>query len=424
MNLARLHCHQLQQEFEGWCRTRAHDLPAGANKVLPPCVEVGPQDLRRIAIPKLRHDYKGLVPKKDRDQKLLVLDLDQTLVTSREVGSSITKTSPGQGAGATDACADNLPTPSAMVQCGTTQKNVWFRPGLKTFLEECTARFQVVIYTGSGALHCQPIVQEITKLSPKIDIGTVICGQENLLAVHYKAPVSYTRGSAEYTTLTTLSKDLRILGRPLSRIIFVDDMAKFQAYFMRNSILIKPFWGHPDDCELEKLLGFLKELAQDGVSDVRRLIEGRNGHEGEQAGGRRVRGPYLHACQAGGALCNSNCSERHKKYEGPKSGAVGKRGGASSRPADQQKGVPSWNSSVECAVYSWSSSLECAVHRQATSLECAECGAYSWSSNLECGAYSRRSRYECAAYSRSSSFKCAAYSQSRSSRMCSAQLEQ
>lgn len=66
-------------------------------------------------------------------------------------------------------------------------------------------------------------------------------------------------------------KDLSKLGRRLDRILIVDHDAEAFRLQPENGILIKPFEGEPNDCELADLLDFLKAAAA-SPGDLRQFV--------------------------------------------------------------------------------------------------------------------------------------------------------
>ncbi len=64
-------------------------------------------------------------------------------------------------------------------------------------------------------------------------------------------------------------KDLSRVGRPLARIIIVDNLAENFQLQPENGILIKSWIDDPNDTALEELAPLLKEIAKKRVPDVR-----------------------------------------------------------------------------------------------------------------------------------------------------------
>lgn len=68
-------------------------------------------------------------------------------------------------------------------------------------------------------------------------------------------------------------KDLRVLGRDLSKIILVDNLAKNFELQKENGYLIEDFVDSSEDTELEKLEEFLKIILSINPEDIRPYIK-------------------------------------------------------------------------------------------------------------------------------------------------------
>eukprot|EP00930_Biecheleria_cincta_P073059 TRINITY_DN60384_c0_g1_i1.p1 TRINITY_DN60384_c0_g1~~TRINITY_DN60384_c0_g1_i1.p1 ORF type:complete len:337 (-),score=38.19 TRINITY_DN60384_c0_g1_i1:266-1276(-) len=69
-----------------------------------------------------------------------------------------------------------------------------------------------------------------------------------------------------------LVKDLSILGRPLSRIVLIDDCPFCFAYQLDNGVHVEPWVGQENDAQLLSLLPLLKFLASQPTQDVRPVL--------------------------------------------------------------------------------------------------------------------------------------------------------
>ena len=120
------------------------------------------------------------------------------------------------------------------------------RPGVERFLTEVSERFEVVLFTASSAGHADAALRAI-------DSGSRI----NLRL--------YREQTQNYI------KDLRTLGRDLSRVCIVDNNPYSFSKQPQNGIQIATWKGDPDDQALISLLPFLINLANSN-QDVRHYI--------------------------------------------------------------------------------------------------------------------------------------------------------
>jgi TFIIF-interacting CTD phosphatase-like protein len=67
-------------------------------------------------------------------------------------------------------------------------------------------------------------------------------------------------------------KDLRLIGRDLSKTIIIDNLPENFCLTPDNGIPIPDFCGEFEDNELPKILDFLTEIARNRVPDVRPVV--------------------------------------------------------------------------------------------------------------------------------------------------------
>lgn len=115
------------------------------------------------------------------------------------------------------------------------------RPYLKEFLEFVATRFEVVIFTASLRLYCDPLMD---CLDPENRLG-----RKRLFRDHC------TPKNRAYI------KDLSLLGRPLEKIAIIDNSPVAYYFQPRNAIPILSWFDDPKDEELLKLLPLLGQLA-------------------------------------------------------------------------------------------------------------------------------------------------------------------
>ena len=159
----------------------------------------------------------------------LVLDLDETLVHSEMVPTF---------------------TPDSIFKISLNSElyniYVYYRPGLIGFLNSVCNIFEVVIFTAS----MKPYAEQVLKaLDPY-----------NRLKYRFYRDCC-TEMDGNYV------KDLRVLGRDLSKVIIIDNSDISFSFQPENGILIKSWFNDQTDRELETIQQFLMSLA--GCEDVR-----------------------------------------------------------------------------------------------------------------------------------------------------------
>lgn len=165
----------------------------------------------------------------------LVLDLDGTLVECRP--------------------PDNEPSESVAeahtalkVQLEHSQHTVYFRPKAHVFLATVAHMFEVVIFTASLKSYAD---QVLDYLDPDGKLISARLYREHCL------PVSCGPGQVVFI------KDMSVLGRPIDRIILVDDSPISHIMTPDNGIIVSPWTAEEDrDDELLKLLVCLRECCE------------------------------------------------------------------------------------------------------------------------------------------------------------------
>lgn len=160
-----------------------------------------------------------------RFDKLLVLDLDETLIHSTE--SPLSRTP--------DFTVDPY--------------FVYTRPHLDTFVRTCLAWFETGVWTSATEDYARQVVARIFP-DPSV--------------------LSFVRSSDAQKTTTQAVKNLSELekkGYPLEKIVVVDDSPLKHIYHQGNLVCVKEYRGDPADRELPRLTRFLEILGD--APDVR-----------------------------------------------------------------------------------------------------------------------------------------------------------
>jgi len=165
--------------------------------------------------------------------KLLVLDLDETLVHS-----GFSK-------------PDNYDH-EVIIRHKNTEYIIYVqkRPGFDFFMENVIQQFDVCIFTASLAEYSIPVIKRILPSFPESNILT----REHCIQIQ-----------------RILVKDLSIFKRDFSNIIIVDNSPLSFQMNIENGIVVPAFVGDPtDDYLLNELLPYVQEL--DKCEDVREKI--------------------------------------------------------------------------------------------------------------------------------------------------------
>jgi len=174
-----------------------------------------------------------------KGKKVLVLDLDETLVHST---------------------FEPIENPDLVlpvrIQGMTYRINVIKRPGAEEFLARVKGLFEVVVFTASLAEYAEPLVQI---LDPTGSVTSLL----------YRQHCTPLNG--------IYVKDLSLIGRDMKDIILVDNSPNSFLFQPENAYHIKNFFDDKSDRELMRLAEFLDNIMK--VSDVRPIEELRKRYE-------------------------------------------------------------------------------------------------------------------------------------------------
>lgn len=168
-----------------------------------------------------------------RFDKLLVLDLDETLVHANE----------RPVAGTADFELFGY--------------HVYRRPGLDAFLEAMFDAFTVGVWTASSEDYAQLVLARI------LDVSRLRFVFASDRCTHWTDPETWERHK-----LKDLRK-LRKLGFPKERILVVDDSPEKLQRSYGNLVRVAPFEGDPSDDELSHLARYLMALGE--VENIRAI---------------------------------------------------------------------------------------------------------------------------------------------------------
>lgn len=167
-------------------------------------------------------------PAPEDGRKTVILDMDETLVHAA-------------------AFPPHPQTDSFKLEDSTY---VYKRPGLDSFLGYCKEYFEVFIYTFAERGYAEPILD---KIAPWLD-------EDHRL---YRDSCFIKDG--------TVFKDLDMLGRDMQKLILIEDNKKALKFYPKNTLVVLPWMGTPNDKELTTWVPEVMEMCH-AASDVQKVI--------------------------------------------------------------------------------------------------------------------------------------------------------
>lgn len=177
----------------------------------------------------------------DKCKKLLILDIDQTLLYSEAPSNRSVSGNPRR-------------EPDFQVEVGRPPvlQKVWLRPGLTCFLQEVGELYDVIVFSVGSSSYVRAMVQ-------RIDPGQKYIKEyfSRQHVTEYLHPVSPDKGVIYVKDFTPI-----VEGKGLENVVIVDDGFYSTALHKQNTIRIKEFKGQASDFELDMLAGLLRDIAR------------------------------------------------------------------------------------------------------------------------------------------------------------------
>lgn len=179
-----------------------------------------------------------------KKKKLLVLDVDETLIHASET---------------------ILDRPPDFTVFGYS---VYRRPHLSNFLMVCFEHFEVGVWSSASDDYLAEVVQAIF---PDPDRLQFVWGVSRICRrfLRPETPYGWDATSGEFHYLKPLKKLKRRFGLSLNDMIVVDDTLQKASENYGNAIYPAPFFGDPEDNELQLLASYLITLKD--RTDIRKL---------------------------------------------------------------------------------------------------------------------------------------------------------
>ncbi len=169
----------------------------------------------------------------DLERKLLILDLDETLIYATE---------------------ENLERePDFRV----AQYSVYKRPFVESFLDFCFEHFDVAVWTSSTTNYAKEIIKNIFDSKHKM----------SFIWARSRCTVRFDE-EREQVYEKKITK-VRRRGYDLKLVIVVDDSPEKWRSSYGNLVRVKPFFGETEDDELKHLTVYLEKLK--GVENIRKI---------------------------------------------------------------------------------------------------------------------------------------------------------
>lgn len=183
------------------------------------------------------------------ERKILVLDLDETLVHSCYVDPESNEVVGCNFVPAT-AVPDYMMSITIVANLQPIEFQVYKRPHVDEFLDFVSKWYDVVIYTASMEPYASSVVD-------KLDAGRGIF-RRRFYRQHCNSATNF------------VSKNLYMVERDLTRVFIIDNSPSAYRDFPQNAIPIKTYIYDPNDQELLNLLPFLDALRF--TKDVRSIL--------------------------------------------------------------------------------------------------------------------------------------------------------
>jgi TFIIF-interacting CTD phosphatase-like protein len=168
------------------------------------------------------------------EKKLLILDLDETLIYATEE--------------VLERQEDFMVGPYF----------VYKRPFLQEFIEFCRENFDIAVWTSSTQNYAVEIVNEIFPNPNEL----------KFLWSRLRCTISFDEEERESFLEKKMTK-VRKRGYDLNKVIVVDDLPQVWRNSYGNLVHTKSFFGEPEDNELEKLIVYLERLKL--VENIRKI---------------------------------------------------------------------------------------------------------------------------------------------------------
>lgn len=233
-------------------------VPVERSRSPSPAGTPAPQDLLRSPSSSPRYSLpppRTLLPVNIKP-KLLVLDLDETLIHSvlRTLRALLAGTGTFQTT-TVEVRLPNLPAP--------TLYHVFKRPFCDQFLRTVSAWYELVVFTASVQEYADPVIDWLEMEGIQFSRR------------YYRQHCTYREGVGYIKDMSVVCAGGTELGRDLLAVVIVDNLPVSFAMHTSNALQVEGWVNDPNDLELMQLVPVLRGIR--ATTDVRAVLGLRNG---------------------------------------------------------------------------------------------------------------------------------------------------
>ena len=208
--------------------------------------------------------YKNNIENKNENKKILVIDLDETLIhTSFQIiKNPDLKVELDSNTNNKKNTAENNNSNADASISKKVEAYIRIRPGVDKFLSQMSKYYDIYVYSASSKNYLNTIIKNIDKNNI---IKQCYCRDDCIMYVEdYEEDFDKPNNKYKYI------KDLKKINKELRNIVFIDNNVISFKLQEKNGIPIKSWFDDYEDIELYKLIPILKNLS--GFYDVREEI--------------------------------------------------------------------------------------------------------------------------------------------------------
>ncbi|MBV6624580.1 MAG: HAD family hydrolase [Rivularia sp. (in: Bacteria)] len=180
----------------------------------------------------------NFVKNRPKYNKLLILDIDETLIYSSETQLERTP----------DFKLDEY--------------FVYIRPGLEEFISNCSKLFYLAVWTASGSDYAHEVIKNI--FPKELQLEFIFTGERCLVKRNLDLDI---------IEIFKPLKKVKKKGYSLNHVLIVDNLTETFKYNYGNGILVKEYLGEEHDRELFLLFKYLETI---GTEENVRIIDKRH----------------------------------------------------------------------------------------------------------------------------------------------------